>query len=151
MSWVQCRAAHCDVCGHEWLASGQPKQCAKCKTRAWNSAGQVIACAIAVNEAIYDAIERLPARPKPRTKGPTAEQFAAMKPSERHRSAIVLCAKADATPALPTTYTHRSRTSLLLTHDKRAPSEKASESSQDPLLRPPEITPAVRACGCITP
>lgn len=86
MSWVQCRAAHCDVCGHEWLASGQPKQCAKCKTRAWNSAGQAIACAVAVNEAIYDAIERLPARPKPRTKGPTVEQFAAMKPSERLRA-----------------------------------------------------------------
>ena len=41
MSWIQRWAAHCEGCGHEWLASdpevrGDPKQCAKCKTRHWN-------------------------------------------------------------------------------------------------------------------
>jgi hypothetical protein len=39
--WVHRWVAKCDVCGHEWLAkepeiNGDPKQCARCKSRGWN-------------------------------------------------------------------------------------------------------------------
>jgi len=42
MSWVSRWAAKCDECGKEWIPEkdpqeyGDPKQCAKCKTRRWN-------------------------------------------------------------------------------------------------------------------
>ena len=41
MSWVAKWVAKCDLCGHEWLAKdpekyGDPKQCARCKSRRWN-------------------------------------------------------------------------------------------------------------------
>lgn len=42
MSWVSRWAAHCDAaeCGHEWLVdreAGEPRRCAKCKSRKWNA------------------------------------------------------------------------------------------------------------------
>jgi hypothetical protein len=39
MSYVQRQAAHCDICGHEWLSTGEPSHCAssKCRSRKWNS------------------------------------------------------------------------------------------------------------------
>lgn len=39
--WIQVRAAKCDRCGHEWLPSGEPKRCAKCKSPGWNSSPSV--------------------------------------------------------------------------------------------------------------
>jgi len=44
--WVERWAAKCGVCGHEWLpenveAKGDPKRCARCRTRKWNQASEV--------------------------------------------------------------------------------------------------------------
>lgn len=36
MSFIWRKVAHCDLCGHEWLAKGVPVHCAKCKRRTWN-------------------------------------------------------------------------------------------------------------------
>ena len=32
----------CDSCGHRWVSQGKPQQCAKCKSRAWNSGEEVM-------------------------------------------------------------------------------------------------------------
>jgi hypothetical protein len=40
MSKIQVGAWKCDLCGHVWIAGKvYPKQCAKCRTRIWNSDG----------------------------------------------------------------------------------------------------------------
>lgn len=38
MTFITRSVAHCDqpTCGHEWLTTGMPTHCAKCKSRRWN-------------------------------------------------------------------------------------------------------------------
>jgi len=45
MSWKSRWVAACDECGHEWIPQdterfGDPKQCAKCKSRRWNDGNE---------------------------------------------------------------------------------------------------------------
>lgn len=37
MATITVEAYQCDSCGHIWLPTGKiPKQCSKCRSRAWN-------------------------------------------------------------------------------------------------------------------
>lgn len=68
----------CEVCGHVWITEGQPRRCAKCKSRKWHSAGEVARGDGKASEARVSGVKR----PKPGNEGHVA-RIPAIKESAR--------------------------------------------------------------------
>lgn len=57
MAFVLKEIAKCDQCGHEWITTGTPIRCSKCKSKAWNKNNTALVPAPKMQQIMEKAIE----------------------------------------------------------------------------------------------